>query len=145
MCVYLKASYIYLIYVCLKAPTSQNRQFLLCSARHKKIRMAISLERKELSKNLVSKRSDFLGLLRLSKKELNFCIFLDFWLFLGNKKSYRRSAAVKTIRFSRAFQIFKKIWNLRFLDLCIFLWIFGYIPETKRTTGDPLVLKPPDL
>ena len=46
---------------------------------------------------LVSKRLDFLGLFRFSKIEfLEFCIFLDFWPYLGNEKSYRRSAGAKT-------------------------------------------------
>ena len=35
-----------------------------------------------------------------------FLVFLcDFWLYLGNKKSYRRSAGIKTTRFLRASQI----------------------------------------
>ena len=30
---------------------------------------------------------------------------MDFWLYLGNKKSYQRSAGVKMTGFSRAFQL----------------------------------------
>ena len=43
--------------------------------------------------------------------------------YLGNEKSYRRSAGVKTTGFSRAFWIFQKIWNFGFLDF----WIFGFL------------------
>ena len=55
---------------------------------------------------------------RFSKKYdfLNFWIsgflnFLDFWLYLGNKKSYRRSAGVKTI-FLGGFRFSKQIISL---------------------------------
>ena len=33
---------------------------------------------------------------------MDFWIFLDFWLYLGNEKSYRKSAGVKTTGFFRA-------------------------------------------
>ena len=42
---------------------------------------------------------------------LDFCIFLDFWSYLGNEKSYHRSAGVKTTGFLRAFPISPKMLN----------------------------------
>ena len=81
---------------------------------------------------------------------LDFWIFLDFRLYLGNEKSYQKSAGVKTTRFLRAFWIFQKnmkFWISGFLDFWIsgFFWISGYISATKRATGDPLVSKRPDF
>ena len=81
---------------------------------------------------LVSKRLNFQGLFRCSKKYnfwisefriskfLDFCIFWDFWLYLGNEKSYQRSVGIKTTKFLRAFQNFEKF---DFLDL----WITGFL------------------
>ena len=76
----------------------------------------VSATKRATGDPLVSKRPDFQGLFGFSKKILfwisgflDFWIFLDFRLYLGNGKSYWRSAGVKTTGFSRAFGIFKKI------------------------------------
>ena len=69
--------------------------------------------------------------------------FSDFWLYLGNEKSYQKSAGVKTTRFFKNM----KFLNSGFLDFWIsgFFWISGYILATKRATGNPLVSKRPDF
>ena len=81
---------------------------------------------------------------------LDFRIFFYFRLYLGNKKSYQKSAGGKTTRFLRAFGIFQKnmkFWISGFLDFQIsgFFWISGYISATIRDTGNPLVSKQPDF
>merc|ERR1711989_295205 len=48
--------------------------------------------------------------------------------YLGNEKSYRRFAGVKTTGFSRAFWIFQKIKNFGFLDF----WIFGFLAISRQ-------------
>jgi len=82
----------------------------------------ISATKRATGDPLVSKRPDFRGLFGFSKKYeildfwisgfLDFWIFLDFRLYLGNEKSYQKSAGVKTTRFLRAFWIFQK--NMKF-------------------------------
>ena len=75
---------------------------------------------------------------------LYFGIFLDFWLYLGNEKSYWRSTVVKTTGFFQGFPISKKDDFLDFF-ISVFFFISGHISETKRATGDPLVSKRPDF
>ena len=98
---------------------------------------------------------------------LDFCIsvfILDCWPYLGNEKSYRRSAGVKTAGFFRAFQISKKRFfgflaiprerrELPEIRWCQNNWIFrdfqlpawvtrperrkGVKDEVKKTEGPP--------
>ena len=66
------------------------------------------------------------------------------WQYLGNKDQYWRQAGVRTTRFLKAFDIFKKkkIFYLVIQDF----WISGsggHILGTRRATGDLLVAKLP--
>ena len=91
--------------------------------------LVISWERKELLKiRRCQNKRNFEGFSDFQNDYFCFCIFLDLQLYLGNEKSYQRSAGVKTTGFLRAFQISKK-WNFLisgFLDFCIFLdfWLY---------------------
>ena len=73
--------------------------------------------------------------------------FLDFWRYLGNEKSYRRSTGVKTTGFLGLFRFSKTNQIFGFLDdwISVFFWISGHILGTKRATGDPRVSKRPDF
>ena len=78
---------------------------------------------------------------------LYFCIsvfLLDFWLYLGNEKSYWRSTGVKTIRFSRAFQISKQKKIFR-ISVFLYFFISGHILGMKSATGYLRVSKWPDF
>ena len=87
-----------------------------CPIPSQKIRTAISRERKELREIRWCQNDRIFGGFSDFQKKIEFldlwicgflyfCIFSDFWPYLGNEKSYRRSAGVKTTGFSRAFQI----------------------------------------
>ena len=52
----------------------------------------------------------------------------DFNRLFRNEKSYRRSTGVKTTRFSRVFQISKKI---ELVDFCISLF-FGFLSLSRK-------------
>ena len=97
--------------------------------------LAISQERKELPEicwcqndHNVEGFSDVpknITFVFLDDRISGFLDFLDFWPYLGNEKSYRRSAGVNTTRFLRAFHISKKIEFLdfrisEFMYFCIF-------------------------
>ena len=89
----------------------------------------------------VSKQSDFLGLFRFPKNQLDFWnFFFGFLAIYRERKSYRRSAAVKTTGCLRAFQISKYVkyldfWISLFLD---FLYLWPYLGNEKsyrRSSG----------
>jgi len=84
--------------------------------------MAISRERKELPENRWCQNDRIFEGFSDFQKQIEFLdfwisgfwisvFFLDFWPYLGNEKSYRRSTGVKTTGFSRAFQI--SVWVTR--------------------------------
>ena len=80
----------------------------------------------------VSKRPDFQRFFRFPKR-LNclisvFLYFLDFCLYLGNEKSYWRSAGVKTTWFSRAFQISKE----NYFRIFVFLYFLGFLAISQE-------------
>ena len=52
------------------------------------------------------------------------------WQFLGNEKSYRRTAGVKTTEFSRAFQVFKNKWNF-WISVFLFFLVWPYLGNEK--------------
>ena len=76
----------------------------------------------------MSKRPNVWVFFRFAKKICwiwYFLIFLDFFHYLGNKKSYQRAVGVEMTRFLGGFQKIKDF-------LWIFSWITCYILEMKR-------------
>ena len=64
----------------------------------------------------------------------NLWISVLFGQILGTKRAHQRSAIVKTTRFFRAFQIFKKVGVLAFW-ISGYFWISCHISGTKSATG----------
>ena len=82
--------------------------------------------------------SKYLGLSNFQKSFKigfwNLWISVLFGQILGTKRAHQRSAIVKTTRFFRAFQIFKKVGVLAFW-ISGYFWISGHISGTKSATG----------
>jgi len=62
-------------------------------------------------------------------------VTLDFWLYLGNKKSYRRSPGVKTTEFSGAVKIFKNLFfcisEFQDFKISVFFYFWLYLGNKK--------------